>query len=75
MFAILTQLSNLQNARRDARVAAGESKWSSSLQEELGYTVSDLREVGLGDDTIGRVMEQNYRMLDQLGVTFSRVAI
>ena len=34
-----TIISNLQNARRDARIASGNGKWSSSLQDELSYIV------------------------------------
>ncbi|MEZ6142963.1 MAG: hypothetical protein R3B84_20555 [Zavarzinella sp.] len=41
-----TTLSNLQNARRDARVAAGLGKWSSTIDDELGFIVSDFRQEG-----------------------------
>ena len=70
-----TQISALQNARRNARVAAGKGKWSSSLQEELAYTVSDLRSVGFSDSTIAQVMDQTYKMLDKLGVSYRRVKL
>jgi hypothetical protein len=68
-----TTISNLQRARRDARLTSGNGKWSSSLQDELGHTVSDLRTAGFGNETIGAVMEQTYRMLDKLGVSYTRV--
>lgn len=41
-----TFITNAQNTRRNARVAAGQGKWSSSLQEELSYIVSDFRKAG-----------------------------
>ncbi len=69
-----TTLSNLQNARRDARVAAGLGKWSSSIDDELSYIVSDFRQAGFGDDVVKQVLEQNYRMLDELGVNYTKPA-
>ena len=68
-----TTISNLQNARRDARVASGNGKWSSSLQDELSYIVSDFREAGFSDVVINDVMEQQYRMLDKLDVKYERI--
>ncbi|MBX9624138.1 MAG: hypothetical protein K2X82_10045 [Gemmataceae bacterium] len=69
-----TTLSTLQNARRDARVAAGLGKWSSTIDEELSYIVTDFRLAGFGDDVIRKVLEQNYKMLDKLGVQYTRPA-
>jgi hypothetical protein len=64
--------SQLQNARRDARVAAGKGKWSSTIDEELGYIVSDFRAAGFGDDVIKQVLQQQYDMLNKLGVKYTR---
>lgn len=68
-----TYITNAQNARRDERVAAGQGKWSSSLQDELSNIVKDFRGAGFSDDTIKRVEEQQYKMLDKLGVKYERV--
>lgn len=68
-----TTISNMQNMRRNARVASGAGKWSSSLQEELSYIVSDFRAAGFSDITIGKVLEQQYRMLDKLGIIYERI--
>jgi hypothetical protein len=66
-------MSGLQNARRDARLASGLGKWSSTIDDELGFIVSDFRTAGFGDDVIKQVLEQQYKMLDHLGVTYQRV--
>lgn len=68
-----TTISNLQNARRDARIANGIGKWSSSLQDELSYIVSDFREAGFSNSVISDVLEQQYKMLDKLGVKYERI--
>ena len=68
-----TIITNAQNARRDAREASGNGKWSSSLQDELGYIVTDFREAGFSDSTIANVLEQQYSMLDKLGVSYERI--
>ncbi|MBL8856413.1 MAG: hypothetical protein JNK57_20785 [Planctomycetaceae bacterium] len=68
-----TVISNAQNARRNTRVAAGLGKWSSTLQEELQYIVDDLTAAGYSRSTIERVLEQQYGMLDRLGVPYSRI--
>ena len=70
-----TTISTAQNARRDTRVANGDGKWSSSLQDELNYLVSDFRNAGFSDDTIAQVLEQQYSMLDKLGVSYERVDV
>ena len=70
-----TAISNLQNMRRDARVASGAGKWGSSLQDELSYIVSDFRAAGFSDSTISKVLEQQYRMLDKLGILYERIRI
>ncbi len=69
-----TTLSNLQNARRDARIAKGLGKWSSTIDDELGFIVNDFRAAGFGDDVIKQVLAQNYRLLDKLGVKYNRPA-
>ena len=68
-----TGITNVQNARRDARVAQGKEKWSSSLQDELGYINKDLGSAGFDKTTIDKVLEQQYSMLDKLGVPYSRI--
>lgn len=67
-----TALSDLQNKRRDARVAAGLGKWSSTIDEELQFIVDDFRKVGFDEDVIKQVLDQNFRMLDELKVTYTR---
>jgi hypothetical protein len=62
-----------QNTRRDARVAIGKGKWSSTLQEELGYIVEDFTNAGFSKQTISEVLEQQYRMLDKLKVPYERI--
>jgi uncharacterized protein YukE len=66
-------ISQLQNARRDAREAAGKGKWSSSLQEELEYIVSDMQKIGYSRKTIEDTLEQQYKMLDKLKVEYKKV--
>ena len=68
-----TAISNLQNARRDARIASGKGKWSSSLQDELSYIVSGFRAAGFSDSTINNVLKQQYKMLDKLDVLYERI--
>ncbi|MCP1122583.1 hypothetical protein NKR74_04350 [Bacillus sp. 3103sda1] len=70
-----TSISTAQNARRNARVAEGNGKWSSSLQDELQYIVDDLKNAGFSNDTINSVLEQQYKMLDKLKVPYERVVI
>lgn len=69
-----TVISREQNRRRDKRVANGNSKWSSSLQQELSYIVTDFRAAGFSDKTIMKVLEQQYSMLDALGVFYERIS-
>lgn len=70
-----TSISNAQNARRNARVASENGKWSSSLQDELQYTANDFKNAGFSKDTIKGVMDQQYKMLDKLGVPYERIVI
>ena len=67
-----TVISNLQTARRDARIAAGRGRWSSTIDEELGYIVSDMKTAGFSATQIKQVLEANYKMLDKLGVKYTR---
>lgn len=66
-------ISKLQNDRRDERVRHGMGKWSSSLQQELSYIPSDLRTAGFSDSVIDRVLEQQYGMLNKLGVQYEKI--
>ncbi len=68
-----TQITNAQNARRNVRNANGNGKWSSTLQEELGYIVSDFQNAGFSRTVIDRVLEQQYSMLDKLNVPYVRI--
>jgi len=68
-----TFLSTAQNLRRNARVAAGQGKWSSSLQDELGYIVDDFTKAGFDRSTIEGVLERQYKMFDRLGVSYERI--
>jgi hypothetical protein len=45
----------------------------TTLQEELGYIASDLKKAGFESDAIRSVLEQQYRMLDKLGVPYQRI--
>ena len=68
-----TIITNLQNARRDARILAGKGAWSSTLQEELGHITSDLTAAGFSRRHILKVLEQQYSMLDKLNVPYKRI--
>ncbi|QOS82318.1 hypothetical protein JNUCC31_05495 [Paenibacillus sp. JNUCC31] len=68
-----TTLTNLQNNRRDERVAEGKGKWSSTLQEELINIVKDFKEIGFTRKTIEKILEQQYKMLDKLKVPYRRI--
>lgn len=70
-----TKITNAQSLRRDSTVAAGNGKWSSSLQEELQYIVDDFTEAGFSKGTIEHVMGQQYKMLDKLGVSYERIGL
>lgn len=45
------------------------------MQEELSYIVEDLHTVGFSEKTIGKVMDQQYKFLDTLGVSYEEVDI
>ncbi|WP_446680422.1 RHS repeat-associated core domain-containing protein [Aliamphritea ceti] len=68
-----TTISNGQNTRRNARVEAGQEKWSSGLQDELQYIVDDMSEAGFQPQTINLVLEQQYKMLDKLNVPYKQI--
>ena len=70
-----TAISKAQNARRNARVAAGLPKWGTSLQEELQFIVEDFRNAGFGDDVISKVLDQQYGMLDKLKVPYTKIKL
>ncbi|PMS28537.1 hypothetical protein C0Z19_02255 [Trinickia soli] len=44
-------ISDSQNARRDAAVAAGKDPWSSSIQGPFNYSSQDMRAAGISDET------------------------
>lgn len=68
-----SRISILQNARRDNRVKLGSGKWSSSVNDELGYAVNDLMDVGFSRGTVKNIMAEQYLMLDKLKVPYERV--
>ena len=57
------------------RLAQGRGKWSSSLQEELQNIVTDLGAAGFDGDVIKQVLDQQYRMLDKLGVPYAPIQL
>ena len=67
-----TIINYCQTKRRNERIANGLGKWSSSIDDELRYIVEDFRKAGLGDDVVKQALEQNYKMLDKLGVKYTR---
>jgi RHS repeat-associated protein len=68
-----TAITNFQRVRRDLRVLDGNGKWGSSLQDELENIVSDFQGAGFNNDVIRQVLEQQYRMLEKLGVPFQQI--
>ena len=68
-----TAISKLQNIRRDVRVKAGQDKWGSSLQNELQYIVDDFSGAGFSSETIQKVLQQQYKMLDKLNVPYQKI--
>ncbi|MDQ1835216.1 RHS repeat-associated core domain-containing protein [Massilia scottii] len=53
-------VNNLQNARRDARVAAGQPKWGTSIREEFENSSKDLRAGGVSDKCRKRMLKKAY---------------
>ncbi len=47
-----------QNARRDARIAAGEGKWSTSLKQELKYAKADLIAAGVPKKYVTKAIKE-----------------
>nr|MBI9051895.1 hypothetical protein [Anaerolineaceae bacterium] len=70
-----TNITNSQIQRRNLRVASGNGKWNSSLQDELQYIVDDFIEAGFSKSTIKKVLEQQYKMLKELAVPFERINV
>lgn len=68
-----TIISNLQNGRRDARKLNGTGVWSSSLQDELGYIIKDFSDAGFSNNTIKKVLNQQYDMLDKLKAPYQKI--
>ena len=69
-----TIISNRQNARAAARLADGKGKWSSTLDEELEFTAQDYKAAGYSDETISKILDRQYKMLDKLNVPYTPVA-
>ncbi|PGZ94952.1 hypothetical protein COE51_21720 [Bacillus pseudomycoides] len=68
-----TIITNAQNLRRDERVALGNGKWNSTLQDELKNMVFDFEQAGFSKETIRETLEQQYKMLDKLKVKYERI--
>ncbi len=64
-------IGGLQRMRYNDRIRRGLEPWSSTIDEELSYIVSDFRAAGFNDNVIRQVLRQQYRMLDKLGVPYS----
>ena len=56
-------ITKRQNARRDARVAAGKGKWSSSRSQELKYAKQDLKAAGVPEKDIKKAMKEARKYL------------
>jgi hypothetical protein len=67
-----TIISARQNLRRMIRSQMGRGKWSSTIDDELRYIVGDFRAGGFSDEAIRAIMYRQYRMLDKLGVSYTR---
>jgi hypothetical protein len=68
-----TIITNRQRARYNARKAAGQGLWSTSLQDELGFIVSDMTAANFKRSEILKTLEQQYKMLDKLKVPYKRL--
>lgn len=47
--------------KRDARVAQGQKKWSSSIRDEFGYASQDLRAAGVSEKCRKRALKKAYQ--------------
>lgn len=54
-------VNKLQNSRRDARVAAGQGKWGSSLREEFDNAYTDLKAAGVSEECARRAIKRAYK--------------
>jgi RHS repeat-associated protein len=51
----------LQNARRDARIAAGEPKWGSTLKDEFNNSYRDLGAAGVSEKCKRKAIKNAYK--------------
>ncbi|MDR3413226.1 MAG: RHS repeat-associated core domain-containing protein, partial [Formivibrio sp.] len=64
---LLTQSPNhatvtaLQNARRDARIAAGQPKWGTSMDEEFNNSYRDLGAAGMSEKCKRKAIKKAYK--------------
>lgn len=58
---------------QDPATGTQAGAWSSTLQEELGYIVSDLTAAGFKPSDIRKTLEQQCRMLDKLHIPYQRI--
>ena len=50
-------ITSRQNARRDARIAGGKWKWSTTLKQELKYARADLKAAGVPEKVIRKAIK------------------
>ncbi len=62
-----SSITTAQNARRDARVANGRSKWDSTIKEEFYNASRDLRNAGICDKERKRALKKSYKYFDSIG--------
>ena len=61
-------IANTRQAQRAAaRVANGQGKWSSTIQEEFNEASKDLRAAGVSDKCRKKALKQSYKYFDSLG--------
>ncbi|MBI0328965.1 RHS repeat-associated core domain-containing protein [Burkholderia plantarii] len=59
-------ISDSQNTRRDAMVAAGQDPWSTSIRDQFNYSSQDMRVAGVSDDCRKRALKKAYKYFDKL---------
>jgi len=56
-----SNITTAQNARRDARLAAGRGRWSTSLREEFEFAIMDLRMAGAPEKHVRKAIKKAYK--------------
>ncbi|HAV1239793.1 TPA: hypothetical protein JGU28_004586 [Salmonella enterica] len=60
-------ISDRQNARRDARIANGQSKWCTTIKEEFYNAYRDLKASGVSEKDIRKALKKSYEYFNKLG--------